>query len=187
MSFLELARKRQSVRAYISGKAVEREKIERCLEAARLAPSTSNSQPWSFVVVDDPALLQAVAAATYGGILSFNRFAAAAPVLVVVVTEPPRLSRAYVRLAAQLKKRPYHLLDVGMAAEHFCLQAADEGLGSCMLGWFDERAVKRELGISSRKRVDLLITLGYPASEELRVKTRKKLTRIRCYNREPAG
>jgi nitroreductase len=187
MSFLELARRRQSVRAYLPGKAVEREKIERCLEAARLAPSTSNSQPWSFIVVDDPDLRPAVAASTYSGLLSFNRFAAEAPVLLVVVTEPPLLSRAYVRLAAQLKKRAYHLLDVGMAAEHFCLQAAEEGLGSCMLGWFDERAVKRELGISGRKRVDLIITLGYPASELLRPKKRKSLNRIRSYNRQENG
>jgi nitroreductase len=187
MSFLELAANRQSVRDYLPGKAVEREKIERCLEAARLAPSTSNSQPWSFIVVDDPELLPAVAASTYSGLLSFNRFAEAAPVLVVVVTEPPVLSRTYVRLAAALKKRPYHLLDVGMAAEHFCLQAAEEGLGTCMLGWFDERAVKRELGIPSRKRVDLIITLGYPASQAVRPKKRKSLNRMRSYNRQASG
>jgi len=187
MSFLELAAKRQSVRNYLPGKAVEREKIERCLEAARLAPSTSNSQPWSFIVVDDPVLLPAVAASTYSGLLSFNRFAATAPVLVVVVTEPPVLSRAYVRLGTVLKKRAYHLLDVGMAAEHFCLQAAEEQLGSCMLGWFDEGAVKRELGIPKRKRVDLVITLGYPAYEAVRPKKRKSLNRIRSYNRPASG
>jgi nitroreductase len=187
MSFLELAQKRQSVRDYLSDRAVEREKIERCLEAARLAPSTSNSQPWSFVVVDDPQLRRAVAAATFSGLLSFNRFAAAAPVMVVVVTEPPVLSRTYVRLATGLKKRPYHMLDVGMAAEHFCLQAADEGLGSCMLGWFDERAVKRVLGIPERRRVDLVITLGYPAAGTERPKKRKTLDRIRSYNRYASG
>ena len=63
MNFLELVRRRQSTRKYQPGRRIPREILERCLEAARLAPSACNSQPWSFVVVDDPEQVRALAAA----------------------------------------------------------------------------------------------------------------------------
>ena len=73
MTFLDLVNQRQSCRAYLE-QPVEREKLERCLEAARLAPSACNSQPWHFIVVDEPDLRRAVAQETFGQIVSFNHF-----------------------------------------------------------------------------------------------------------------
>ena len=156
MQFSDLIAARQSVRQYLD-RPVEQEKIRECLEAARLAPSASNAQPWRFVVVDEPGLRREVARETFGRLVSFNHFSLQAPVLVVVVAEGGKLGT---RLGDAVRRRPYSLIDVGIAAEHFCLRAAELGLGTCMLGWFDERGVKRRLGVPAGRRVDLVITLG---------------------------
>jgi nitroreductase len=167
---MELALARQSVRRY-SDKAVEPSKVELCVEAARIAPSASNGQPWRFVLVDEPALKGAIAEACVGPGSNFNRFAAQAPVLVVLVVEP---STSLNRIGAALKRRDYPLMDVGIAAEHFCLQAAELGLGTCMIGWFDERKIKRLIGAPASKRLALVITLGYPEEgDPSRPKSRK--------------
>jgi nitroreductase len=176
MNFLDLARRRQSDRGY-SDRPVSREQIERCLEAARLAPSACNSQPWFFVVVDDRALRLAMAEKLCDKIM--NRFVLSAPVLVAVVAEPPRLIP---RLAGLFKGKPYYLLDIGMAVENFCLQATDEGLGSCILGWFDEQGVKRLLGVPKGKRLPLVIALGHPLESAPRAKVRKAPGEIWSYN-----
>lgn len=179
MKFRDLVEARQSVRQFEPGRPIPRETLERCLEAARLAPSACNSQPWSFVVVDDPAQVRALAEESccrppYG----MNKFAADASAIVAVVTEKMKLAA---RLGAQFRGVQYSLVDVGIAGEHLVLQAQEEGLGSCWLGWFNERAVKRRLGIPRRSKVDLMICLGYPADGQLRVKVRRPLADIRRY------
>jgi nitroreductase len=179
MSFLDLARRRQSDRGY-KDRTVERELIERCLEAARVAPSACNSQPWFFVVVNDPALRTAVAEKLHDMVM--NRFALTAPVIVAVVAEKPAL---VARFGGLVKDKPYHLMDIGMAVENFCLQAADEGLGTCIVGWFDEKGLQQLLGIPPAKRVPLVITLGYPEHTAIREKARKSPELTRAYNRYP--
>ena len=179
MNFIELAGKRQSVREY-SSKAVEREKIDYCLEAARLAPSACNSQPWRFVIVDDAGLKEQLAKATFGKLVSINFFSRQAPVLVAIVSEKPtKISR----LAGLIKNRRYELMDIGVAAEHFCLAAAEQELGTCMMGWFDEKAAKKLLGVPRTKRIELIITLGYPKSDEVRPKNRKTVDEMRNFNK----
>ena len=178
MKFLDLVKARQSVRGYLS-KEVEREKIERCLEAARLAPSASNSQPWSFIVVDDPKLKEAVAKETFSQLISFNNFSLQAPVLIILISERPGFLN---KVAEAIKDKQFSLIDIGIAAEHFCLQAVEEGLGTCMLGWFNEKGVKKLLNIPPPKRVELIITMGYPESNEIRRKKRKEIDQIRSYN-----
>jgi len=178
MKFLELVNKRQSVRKY-SDKIVEREKIERCLEAARLAPSACNSQPWKYIVVDDPELKEKVAKETFSTIASFNKFVLQAPVIIAIVMEKPSLISQF---GGRVKDKDFYLIDIGITAEHFCLQAAEEGLGTCMLGWFNERAVLKLLEIPAKKRIGLLITLGYPADEP-RNKIRKNFKDICSYNK----
>jgi nitroreductase len=176
--FLGLARRRQSVRGY-SDRPVEKEKILRCLEAARLAPSACNAQPWKFIVVDDPALKSRVAAETTSALLPLNRFADQAPVHVVLVLEPGNLSSKF---GSAVKDKYFPLIDAGIAAEHFCLQAADDGLGTCMLGWFDEKGVSEILGIPPGKRPVLVITLGYPSDAAVRPKTRKSVGEMASFN-----
>jgi nitroreductase len=177
MNFLELVKLRQSSRKY-SPRPVEREKIQRCIEAARLAPSASNSQPWNFVVVDEPELCGKVAKETYNAVIQFNRFVAQAPVIVAIVMKKPPL---LTQIGGRIRNKDFYLIDTGIAAEHFCLQAAEEGLGTCMLGWFNEKNVQRLLNIPKNRRIGLLITLGYSESR-LREKTRKPINDILKYN-----
>jgi nitroreductase len=179
MSFLSLITQRQSVRKY-SPRTIEPEKLARCLDAARLAPSASNTQPWHFIVVDKEPLRTEVANATFSELVKFNRFALQAPVIVVLLLEKPRMLN---RFAMLLKNKEWRLIDIGITAEHFCLQAAEEGLGSCMMGWYDEKKLKELLSIPADKMVGLVITLGY--AEEcypLRKKTRKPVEEIASYN-----
>ncbi len=179
MEFSQLIRKRQSVRRYDPA-PVDREKILECIDAARLSPSASNSQPWHFIVVDDPVLRAGIAEATWEDILVFNRFASKAPVIVVMVTEKGTwLSR----LGARLKDRDFSLIDNGIAAIQFCLRAAELGLGTCMIGWFNQKKIKKLLGIPDQKFLSLLITLGYPEQGyRIREKTRKPAVKIVSWN-----
>lgn len=178
MKFLDLVKTRQSVRKYLD-KPVEREKIERCLEAARLAPSANNSQSWNFIVIDDPKLKEAVARKTFDSVISFNRFSLQAPVLILIISERPSF---FNRIGGAIKDKQFSLIDIGITTENLCLQAAEEGLGTCILGWFNEKGVKKLLNIPQKKRVELIITMGYPASNEIRPKKRKEMDQIRSYN-----
>jgi len=180
MKFSELITNRQSVRKYQT-RPVEREKIAQLVEAVRLSPSASNSQPWKLIVVDEPDLKDAVARATFGPLVSFNKFAPQAPVIAVLTIERPK---TITQIGARLKDREFPLIDIGIAAEHFCLQAAELGLGTCMLGWFDEEAVRALLQIPPKTRVGLLITLGYAADGyPLRKKIRKETSQMCSFNR----
>jgi len=179
MKFLELIQKRQSDRVY-TDKKVDRETLNRCLEAARLAPSASNSQPWTFVAVDEIELKNKVAHKTFGPLKSFNKFVPQAAVIVAIVMEKPKL---ITEAGGRIKKKEYPLIDIGIAAEHVCLQAAEEGLGTCMLGWFDEKAVKKLINVPKSKSIPLLITLGYtPEGYRTRKKIRKDFAKVVRYN-----
>lgn len=174
MDFSELVNKRQSDRQY-QQKPVDKALLLQCLEAARVAPSACNSQPWKFVVVDEPSLVSEMASAAAG--MGMNKFAFQAPVIVAVVLEKMNLTA---RIGSVIKDKEYSLLDVGIAVEHFCLQASELGLGTCILGWFDEKKVRKLLKIEGR-RVPLLITVGYPDGP-VRKKVRKKLDEMSCWN-----
>lgn len=179
MSFTELIQCRQSVRKY-RPTPVEKEKLDRLIEAVRLAPSASNSQPWKLIIVDQPELKAKVARATFDRMVSMNEFAPEAPVLAVLVIEKPRL---VTQIGGWLKNREFPLIDNGIAAAHFCLQAAELGLGTCMIGWFDEKAVKQLLGIPRKSRIGLVITLGYAADGyPVRPKYRKTAEVMSCFN-----
>ena len=179
MKFKELIQKRQSDRLY-TNKTVDREIINRCIEAARLAPSASNSQPWTFIVIDEPEIKDKVAKKTFGPLKSFNKFVPQAPVIIAILLEKPKI---ITELGGRIKKKEYPLIDIGIAAEHICLQAAEEGLGTCMLGWFDEQSVKTLLKVPESKSIPLLITLGYtPEDYKHRKKIRKSMNKVVRYN-----
>ena len=175
MDFQELILKRQSTRKYLV-KDVDKALVAKCLEAARLAPSACNSQPWHFIVVDDKDKIREMGEAAAG--LGMNKFAAGVPVMIAVVLEKMNFTA---KVGSMLKNKDYCMLDLGIAVEHFCLQAAEEGLGTCILGWFDEKKTARLLGVPKGKRIPLLITLGYPDCE-IRNKTRKPLEEISSWN-----
>ena len=180
MTFAELINKRQSVRKY-RNKPVGKEKLQKIIEAVHLAPSACNSQPWRLIIVDEPELKNKVAEATFSKTVSFNRFAMEAPIIAVLVIEKAKL---IAQIGGSIKNQEYPQYDIGIAAEHFCLQAAELGIGTCMLGWFNENKIKKILRIPENKTIGLVITLGYPPEDyPLRNKSRKSISDISSINR----
>jgi len=174
MSFFKLVQQRYSCRQYIN-KPIPRESLERCLEAARLAPSACNSQPWYFIVVDSPQLKAELSQKAFSGLYQMNAFAKEAGAILVVVRDR---SKIFARIGGELRGTEYRLLDIGIACEHFILQAAEEGLGTCWIGWFNEREVKKVLNIPWYKKIDVVISVGYPTENNSSEKKRKALTEM---------
>jgi len=176
MDFLQLAATRRSVRAY-SDRRVSREDLLRCLEAARLAPSACNSQPWYFIVIDDPSALRKIGERIFSGVYGMNAFAKKAQALVAIVSDR---SKFLSRLGGQVRDTRYSLIDIGIAGEHLALQAAELGIGTCWIGWFDEKQLKKELGLSRLKKIHVVFAMGY-AADEPRTKNRKSLDEIHSF------
>lgn len=171
MNFLEIAQTRQSCRAYDEGRSVEPEKLNAVLEAARLAPSACNGQPYHFTVCQGETA-KAVAAAVTG--MGMNKFAAQAPVLIVVSEKPYVKSAA---LGAKVKGNDYRSIDIGIAAAYLTAEAAAQGLASCILGWLDDTKIRDICGLDQPVR--LVITLGYAKEgDPQRPKKRKALSEL---------
>lgn len=179
MTFESLIKLRQSVRRY-QNKPVEHEKIEKLVEAVHMAPSACNSQPWKLILVDEPELREKVARATFSDIISFNRFVSEAPVIALLVIEKARM---IAQIGGSIKNQEYPQYDIGIAAAHFCLQAAEIGLGTCIIGWFNGKKIKKLLKIPENRKIGLLITLGYPPEDyKQRKKIRKPIETICGFN-----
>lgn len=171
-SFLELAAARQSDRSYEPGRVIGREVLERILEAGRLAPSACNGQPWHFTVVTDPQLLVEVGKATSS--LGMNRFVKDASALVLITLESTNITS---KLGCGIKDKDFPIMDLGIASAYMTLAAEDEGIGSCILGWFDEKKIKELVGIPQKKRLMLIISLGYNLKPK-RKKIRKDFDKV---------
>lgn len=169
MDFLELVRKRRSVRSY-QERPVPEDALLRILESARLAPSASNRQPWKFVVVRNPELRKAL------GVAANNQvFVGEAPVIIAAVALMPEgLMSCGV---------PRYAVDLAIAVTHMTLAAAEEGLGTCWIGAFSQDKVREILGIPEKYKVVALLPLGYPADTGLRGKSRKSLEEIVSYDK----
>jgi nitroreductase len=179
MDLHDLIKQRRSIRDFLS-RPVERDKLNKCIEAARLAPSASNSQPWKFIVVDDEALKNKLCDSAFNGIYSFNSFCKKAPVIIVIVSEK---SKFLTRIGAWFRGTKFYLIDIGIAGEHLVLQAEDLGLGTCWVGWFNENGVKSTLGVPLDKKVDILIALGYHNIPHNSLEhTRESIEKISSYN-----
>ena len=174
-----IVRRRRSLREY-ADRPVPREMILECVEAARFAPSACHVQPWRFLVVDDPELRDRLAEAAFSGIYRATSFAAKAQVMVVILT---RFDWFVQGAGRQIQGTHYHLLDAGIAGEHFVLRATELGLGSCWIGWYNRRRVSKVLKIPRNYRVCALLSLGWPPNEvEFPVKQRKTAMEIAAFN-----
>ena len=174
MNFLEIATNRQSCRAYDPQRKVEQEKVEAILQAAQLAPSACNGQPYLVTVCTGNAATRVSAAV--GG-MGMNRFAKDAPIMLVISEQPYVKTAA---LGAKIKGNDYRSIDIGIVASYITLEATAQGLGTCILGWFDDAAIREICQLDAPVR--LVITLGYPdASETLRSKKRKQLSQLVQY------
>lgn len=173
MNFTEIALTRQSCRSYDETREVEQEKLDSVLEAARLAPSACNSQPYHFTVCRGQAAKE-VAAATQG--MGMNKFSSQAPVLIVISEATYNKSAA---LGAKVKGNDYRSIDIGITTAYLTAEATAQGLSTCILGWFDDDKVRKICGIDQSVR--LVITLGYAKDEALRNKKRKDLSELVTY------
>ena len=168
MRFDELLLKRQSCRNYDDTRPVDAEQIRACAEAMRLAPSACNSQPYEITICQGE-LAAKVAKCTQG--MGMNAFASKAPCFFVV---SEGAYNATARAGSKLKDQDYRSVDIGIAVAQMTLQAADLDLGTCILGWFDEKALMKMLNLKGRVRV--VIALGHPAQgDPIRPKVRKDL------------
>ena len=169
---------RRSVRKY-QEKPVEQEKIESCLEAARLAPSACNSQPWEFIVIDDPQIKEAFCKTVFSGVYTISKWAADAPVLLAAVSDKGNFVS---RVGNFVRRTEFYLVDHGIACEHLVLRAWDQGLGSCWIGWFDSTKAAQFFNLPAGKKIEHLFALGYPA-EAPQARPRKKLEEMIHYNK----
>ena len=174
MNFMEIAQTRQSCRSYNPNKEVETEKLDRILQAAQLAPSACNGQPYKITVCKGETA-KAVAAACAG--MGMNKFAPQAPVQLVISEMPYVKSAA---LGAKLKKNDYRSIDIGIVTAYITAEAAAQGLSTCILGWLDDGKIRDLCGLDYPVR--LVITLGYASEEDkLRAKKRKELSELVAY------
>lgn len=174
MNFREIAENRQSCRNYDSAKPVEKEKLQAILESARLSPSACNGQPYHFTVCTGEAAPK-ISKATQG--MGMNKFTENAPVFIVISEKPYVKSAA---LGSKVKKNDYRSIDIGIAAAYITAEAAAQGLGTCILGWFDDEKIRKICGIDETIR--LVISLGYPSADDpLRKKKRKEISELVSY------
>lgn len=162
MEVFEAIKIRRSIRSY-QDKPVEKEKLDKLLEAARLAPSAKNRQEWRFIVVTDREKREKLVDACKG-----QKFVGEAPVIIVGLVDPST-SRWY-------------KVDIGIAMEHMVLEAVELGLGTCWIGAFYQEKLKELLGIPEEKEVVALLTVGYP-KEEVEPRPRKSIDEIVCYEK----
>jgi nitroreductase len=176
---LEIIKERYSVRSY-QDKPVEEEKLQLILEAARQAPSASNSQPWRFYIVRSKEKIDVLAQQMpFGTRVVANNFIAEAPVVVVATAGPIDLLH---QIAAFIINKKWYYIDLGIALEHMVLTAWELGIGSCWIGWFDEKKIKSLLNIPKGEEVIAMLTLGYAKdSSSPFPKDRKKLAEIVKY------
>lgn len=171
MNFTEIAETRQSCRNYNPDRVVEQEKLGRILASARLAPSACNGQPYHITVCKGEAARK-VAKAVQG--MGMNKFAADAPIMLVL-SEKPYVATA--ALGARVKGNDYRSIDIGILSAYITAEAAAQGLGTCILGWFDDEEIRNICGLDSAVR--LVITLGYAKDDDsLRAKKRKDMDEL---------
>ncbi|MBN2103273.1 nitroreductase family protein [bacterium] len=179
MTVLKAVLNRDSIRRY-SDKPVDRETLLTCLEAARLAPSAENSQPWRFIVLTDSDIKTRFGKNVFTGIYKTSQFVLKAPAILVLCAD---LDFTANRMGKLFTGIPFYLLDVGMAGEHFALQAAEMGLGTCWIGWFNMKKAHKALKLPKKIRICAMMAVGYPTQDwRLKPHKRKKLEDIVHWN-----
>lgn len=163
MDFFDVLERRASVRAFLS-KEVEKEKLERILQAANSAPSAGNLQAYRIIVVKDSAQKKALAEAAFG-----QGFIAEAPIVLVFFADAKRSASRY----AERGKNLYSIQDATIACSYVQLSATALGIASVWVGAFDEENVAQTLGMDSSLRPVAILPLGYAAEKSFRTSKRK--------------
>ena len=161
-SCYQIMKKRKSVRNYKRGVKIEEEKLLKILDSARIAPSSCNTQPWHIVLVRDEKIKEELSKCALKG-TRINKWMVEADLVAVLCGKP----HPFLHRGAKLLDRDCHKLDVAIAGEHMVLTAAELGIGSCWIGWFSEKKVRKLLKIPSGVSVIAMITFGYPEEYDL--------------------
>ena len=159
--FLDLVMARRSVRSFKKD-VLRRADLELCTEAARYSPSACNTQPWKFLIVDEPGKVEKIKK-TFSGLYSMNAFAIDAPAFIVITSEKQNMPAW---LGGKLLRTDFRHIDIGIACEHVVLQAEELGIGTCILGWFSGSRIKKILDIPKNKNVELVVVMGYQGDKE---------------------
>ena len=179
MKFRELQEKRESCRVY-SDKPVSRDTLTQLVDVARLCPSGCNAQPWRFIIVDEAEARKRLLGALDDEGLNGCPWGDRVPAFIVLCEDEAHLMPG---VGEHYGSQHFAQMDLGMAAMALCYEAADRGLGTCIIGTFHQEKMKEAFGIPAERTVRLLITVGYPAKEGApRRKTRKSLDEIVSYN-----
>jgi len=152
MEFYDVIRTRRSVRKFLK-KEIPDEVLDRILEAARVAPSGDNRQPWRFVVVEDEQRKKRIASACYS-----QDFVAKAPVVLVCCSI--KCSSGYEPWLDEAGRR-----DTVIATDHLILAARNEGLATCWVGAFHDGQVKKIVKVPDDVDVVMVVPIGYPSSK----------------------
>ncbi|MFO7981649.1 MAG: nitroreductase family protein [Candidatus Aminicenantes bacterium] len=177
--FQKLVSQRKSIRRF-NEKRLDRKDVSTCLEAARLAPSAENAQPWRYLVIDDPDVKNKFADKAFSGIYSVSKFAKKAPVLVLIMA---KLNVITHRIGRQIQNIQFHLIDIGISGEHLVLQAEELGIGTCWMGWFSIRKTRKFFNIPKKYKIVALIAMGYYDKKPSRERKRKKIEQIVWFNK----
>lgn len=160
MELKEVIKYRRSIRKF-SDRKIDRADLLVILEAARLAPSAQNSQPWHFIVVQDEKMIREIANCVPVGFVRINSWMEKAAAIIVCCSKP----KVFAHRLARIFVRDLHLIDLAITIENMVLMATDLGIGSCWVGWFSEKKVKKLLRIPDGYDVGMLLPLGYPENE----------------------
>lgn len=172
MSVLELIKTRGSIRQY-TDRPILQSDLLKILEAARVAQSAANRQPWQFIVVVDKEIKDKVADAAHRPDRPRQISVETAAAVIICIADPA--------ISANVGSFNGFLIDLAIAIENMALTSWDLGIGSCWIGAFVEEDLKRVLNIPENLRVVSLLTLGY-ADEKPRPKNRKSLEEIVHYD-----
>lgn len=171
--FMDLCLRRQTCRKFNPDKAVEHEKLLKCVEAAHLAPSGCNGQPWKFIVVESPEMVAQVAQTPQQ--LGMNPYASEARAFITVVEQPVTLMPV---LRPLIDGQYFAAGDLGAAVAYICLAAEDQGLGTCIFSMYDRPRLRELFKLPEGTRFGGLIGVGYAAVDEVRKKMRKPLENV---------
>ncbi|MDD5626501.1 MAG: nitroreductase family protein [Patescibacteria group bacterium] len=167
MDVTQAIRERRSIRRY-KADPVPEEKLNKILEAARLAPSAHNAQDWKFIVVRNTEIRKKIS------IVANQSFIAEAPVVIAAVALNPK--------SLMSCEVPAYAVDLAIAVEHMALQATAEGLGACWIGSFDQKKVEAILKVPEKYKIVALLPIGVP-DETPAAKPRKNITEIVCWEK----
>lgn len=178
MTLMEIIKARKSVRKY-KPLPIERKKIQLCIEAARLAPSADNMQPWRFIVIDAPEMKKAFCIHVCKGIYRRTRFIENAPVIVVILA---KLNFLVHRVGKAVSRVNLQLIDIGIAGEHLVLRAQELGIGTCWINLFNVTKAAKFLALPRNYKVVSLIAMGYPAEGATRNRPDLPMKNILYFN-----